>query len=215
MLAVIAAAAAPFAYHSWRTHRAVLPFGISLTMLWHGSPEFYHVMERTPNAMLQVWDHELNPAWNGGHDPMTVEGDRYFNARAMASIRAEPAVYAWYSLQKLAFFWIGHPAARYDWPFDWPWLQRAFSASAIAGLFGGRLLLVAAALAALILLRRRLREFSLLLLCCGYLMAVHAVLNPVARYSEPLYPLLAVMIAAAAGDLLRRWRAAHAVEVPA
>ncbi len=204
LLGILTAAAAPFAYHSWRTHGAVLPFGLSMTMLWHGSPEFYHIAQQTPNAMLAVWDHELNPAENGGHNPITIEGDRYFNERAKASIRAEPLVYAWYSLQKPAFFWVGHPAAQYDWPFDFNWLSRAFSAKEIAGLFGGRLLMALAMLWALWALRRRLWEFRLLLLLGAYLMAVHTVLVPVARYSEPLYPLVAILIAAAVSDVLRR-----------
>lgn len=210
LLAVVAAAAAPWAYNSWRRHGVILPFGISLTMLWHGSPEFYHIMQRTPNAMLRVWDTELNPAKNGGHNPSTIEGDRYFNARAVASIRAEPAVYARYSLQKLAYFWLGHPAARYDWPFDFAWLRRAYSTREIAGLFFARVAFVAAAFLALLVLWRRLREFSLLLLFCGYVMGVHTVLTPVARYSEPLYPVLAVLIAAAASQVLRRRQAAGA-----
>jgi 4-amino-4-deoxy-L-arabinose transferase-like glycosyltransferase len=215
LLAVIALMVAPNAYHNWRRHGAVLPFGLSLTMLWHGSPEFYHVMETTPNAMLKVWDRQLNPDWNGGHDPMTIEGDRYFNARAVAAIRAEPWLYVKYSLQKLAFFWVGHPAAVYDWPFDARGLRRTFGALEIAGLFGARLLFVLAALASLWVLRRRLREFAVLLFFCAYLMGVHAVLVPVARYSEPLYPALAVLIAAAAGDLLKRWAAARGLPRPA
>ena len=199
LMGVLAVATAPWAYHNWRTQRAFLPFGFSLTMLWHGSPEFYHIMAKKPNAMLRVWDDELNPERNGGHDPMTIEGDRYFTARAKASIRAEPGVYAWYSLQKLAFFWIGHPAAEYDWPFNaWAtaWQRLKY--------FGARLLTVCLALLGLFILRRRLRTFALLLLICGYFMAVHAVLVPVARYSEPLYPILAVFIAAAAGEVARR-----------
>lgn len=210
LMGIMALTIAPWAYHNWRTQRAFLPFGFSLTMLWHGSPEFYHIMAKKPNAMLRVWDEELNPDRNGGHNPVTLEGDRYFNARALASIRAEPGVYAWYSLQKLAFFWIGHPAAEYDWPFNaWAttWQRMKY--------FGARLFTVCLTFLGLFVLRRHLRTFLPLLLMCGYFMVVHAALSPVARYSEPLYPILAVFIAAAAGDVAQRLRERVAAGAPA
>jgi 4-amino-4-deoxy-L-arabinose transferase-like glycosyltransferase len=199
MIAIIA----PWTYHNYRTHNTFLTFSLSLTMLWHGSPEFYHLMKQKPNAMLRVWDEELNPTRNGGHNPLTIAGDRYFKARAIASIQAEPSVYAWYSLQKLAFFWLGHPAAHYDWPFNFALLSY-FSAKDIAGLFGARLLFLAAALTALLILRRSLRAFIPLLSICGYFMCTYAILVPVARYSEPLYPILAVIIATAASQIMHR-----------
>jgi 4-amino-4-deoxy-L-arabinose transferase-like glycosyltransferase len=194
---------APWTYHNYRTYNTFLPFSLSLTMLWHGSPEFYHLMKQKPNAMLRVWDEELNPARNGGHNPLTIAGDRYFKARAIASIQAEPSVYAWYSLQKLAFFWLGHPAAHYDWPFNFDLLP-SFSAKDIASFFGARLLFLAAALTALLILRRSLRVFIPLLSICGYFMCIYAILVPVARYSEPLYPILAVIIATAASQIMPR-----------
>jgi hypothetical protein len=202
LIATMAALIAPWTYHNYRTHRAFIPFSLSMTMLWHGSPEFYHVMEQKQNAMLEVWNEELNPARNGGINPITIEGDRYFNARAIASIRSEPGTYVWYSLQKLAFFWIGHPAANYDWPFDFSILRAYFPAWEIAGLFGGRLLMLMMTLTGLVILRSRLREFVPLLAICGYLMVFYAILVPVARYSEPLYPILAVIIAAAADEII-------------
>jgi 4-amino-4-deoxy-L-arabinose transferase-like glycosyltransferase len=203
----MAAVIAPWTYHNYRTYDTFLPFSLSMTMLWHGSPEFYHLMQQKPNAIIQVWDEELNPERNGGINPITIEGDRYFNARAIASIRAEPGVYAWYSLQKLAYFWIGHPAADYDWPFSFDVLRTYFSAREIAGLFGGRLLLLLFALTGLIVLRRSLRPFVPLLTVCGYLMTTHAILIPIARYSEPLYPVLAAIIATAASETVRRYQA--------
>ena len=197
MMAVIA----PWTYHNYVTYNAFLPLGRGKTDLWEGSPEFYHLMKQKQNASARVWDEELNPARNGGYDPFTIEGDRYFRARAIASIRAEPGVYVWYSLQKLVFFWIGHPAADYEWPFNFGALRDYFSTGwKIAGVVATRLILFPVALAGLIVLRRRLRPLAPLLAVCGYFMLVHAVLSPLARYSDPLYPLLAVIIAAAVGE---------------
>jgi hypothetical protein len=194
---------APWTYHNYRTYNIFMPFSLSLTTLWGGSPEFYHIMKKKKNAKLRIWDEELNPERNGGINPLTIEGDRYLNDRAIASILAEPKIYAWYSLQKLAFFWIGHPAADYDWPHNVP-LQTYFNANQIAIRFGVRLLMLTGAIAGLIILRHRLRDFVPLLAIVGYFMLVYAILNPVARYSEPLYPVLAVIIATATGETLRR-----------
>jgi 4-amino-4-deoxy-L-arabinose transferase-like glycosyltransferase len=201
MVAVIA----PWSLHNYLVHKRFIPFSYSLTMLWAGSPEFYHVMEQEKDALITVWSEELNPAHNGGHDPLTIEGDRYFNERAIASIRAEPGLYIWYSLQKLAYFWIGHPGSIADWPFDFELLPY-FSAGDIVGLFIARLLLVLLAVAALIILRGRLGRFALLFVVCANLMLTYAVLNAVARYSEPLYPLLAVFIAAALEQVLNHYQ---------
>ncbi len=188
---------APWTYHNYRTYHAFLPFSTSSVVLWMGSPEYYHLMEQKRHN-LQIWAEQLNPARNGGHDTFTIEGDRYFATRAVASIKAEPGVYAWYCLQKLAFFWIGHPAN--DWPsyalFSVEEMRQYFSWPQVFGSFLTRLLPVVA-LVSLIVLRRRLRDFTLLLAVCGYFMFLHALTIPVVRYSEPLHPLLCIMIAAA------------------
>jgi len=72
-----------------------LIYSVSTALLWQGSPEFYHlVYEKLPKRnIVQIWEEELNPARNGGHDAFTIEGDRYFTKRAIASIFREPAVY--------------------------------------------------------------------------------------------------------------------------
>lgn len=203
---------APWTYHNYRTTHKFIPFSLSLAMLWAGSPEFYHVMQQKQNAMTKIWDEELNPARNGGINPVTVEGDRYFNARAIASIKAEPGVYAWYSLQKLLYFWIGHPAADYDWPFNFKVIRTYCSTESLAGLYASRMMVVVALLG-LIVLRHHLRDFALLLAVCGYFMLVHAILVPIARYSEPLYPILAVIIAAAVGEMAHRMPASAGNDV--
>jgi len=203
--AAIIAVIAPWTYHNYRTYHTFLPLAISRNLLWFGSPEFYHVMQKKPNALMDVWEEELNPARNGGHDPDTIAGDRYFTSRALKSIWSEPATYLLYSIKKPVYFWIGHPASPHEWPFDfhalrtyWSYPPRAFI------IFSTRLGLALAAVASLVLLRHRLREFAPLLAVCGYFMLLHTVTVPFARYSEPLYPILAVLIASAAGQVLAK-----------
>ncbi|WP_445242348.1 hypothetical protein [Microcoleus sp. S13_C5] len=91
---------APWTYHNYRTHKTFLLYSVSTALLWLGSPEFYHLAyEQLPKRhIVQIWQEELNSARNGGHDAFTIEGDRYFNKRAIASIVREPAVYLWYFL---------------------------------------------------------------------------------------------------------------------
>jgi 4-amino-4-deoxy-L-arabinose transferase-like glycosyltransferase len=95
MVAVIA----PWTYHNWRTFHRFLPLSISGGALWQGSPEFYHLRQRQGD-MFNIWANEFNPQRNGGYDPHTIDGDRYFTQRGIQSIRAEPIVYIIYSLQK-------------------------------------------------------------------------------------------------------------------
>lgn len=193
MVAVIA----PWTYHNYRTYNTFLPLSVSTALLWQGSPEFYHLMEQK-RTLLQVWDEQLNPARNGGHNAFTIEGDRYFTARAIDSIRAEPDVYAGYVLQKMAFLWIGHPAN--DWAsyaiFSVEAMRPYFSTLRLIGIFAARLVPIAA-LVALVILRRRLRLWVPLLALCAYFTLAHAITYAEVRYSEPLHPILAVFIAAA------------------
>ncbi|WP_445249285.1 ArnT family glycosyltransferase [Microcoleus sp. OTE_8_concoct_300] len=198
---------APWTYHNYRTHKTFLIYSVSTALLWQGSPEFYHLAyEQVPKRnLVQIWDEELNPARNGGHNAFTIEGDRYFTKRAIASILREPAVYVWYCLQKAVFLWLGNPMS--DWPshamFNVEAMRPFFSPQRIVGIFWSRILPVFAALG-MIVLRHRWREFLPLLLVCGYFTLIHSLTYAEVRYSEPLHPILAVVIATAAGELQRR-----------
>ena len=198
---------APWTYHNYRTHKTFLIYSVSTALLWQGSPEFYHfAYEKLPKRnIVQIWQEELNPARNGGHDAFTIEGDRYFTKRAITSILREPTVYLWYCLQKVVFLWLGNPLS--DWPyhamFNVQAMRPFFSPQRIIGIFASRLLPVFAVLG-MIVLRHRWRDFSPLLLVCGYFTLIHALTYAEVRYSEPLHPILAVIIAAAAGELQRR-----------
>ena len=189
-----------------RNDRIIVLALTCLTLLWQGSPEFHHVVcEQLPKRhRVQIWQ-ELNPDRNGGHNAFTIEGDRYFTKRAIASILREPGVYLWYCLQKAVFFWLGNPLS--DWPyhamFNVEAMRPFFSPQRIVGILWSRILPVFAALG-MIVLRHRWREFLPLLLVCGYFTLIHSLTYAEFRYSEPLHPILAVVIATAAGELQRR-----------
>jgi 4-amino-4-deoxy-L-arabinose transferase-like glycosyltransferase len=197
----------PWTYHNYRTHKTFLIYSVSTALLWQGSPEFYHLAyEQLPKRhIVQIWEEELNPARNGGHNAFTIEGDRYFTKRAIASILREPAVYLWYCLQKAVFFWFGNPIS--DWPYHALFKVKAmrtfFSPQRIVGILASRNLPVFAALG-MIVLRHRWREFLPLLAVCGYFTLIHALTFTEVRHSEPLHPILAIVIATAAGELQRR-----------
>jgi len=128
MLAVIA----PWTYHNWRLYHRFLPLTISAGVLWQGSPEFYHLVQRN-RGHLDIWANELNPERNGGHDPFTIDGDQYFTRRALQSIRAEPGVYVTYSLKKAGYFWFGNPAAEWGYfaLYDWQTLRQWYPYSSL------------------------------------------------------------------------------------
>jgi len=189
-----------------RNDRIIVLALTCLTLLWQGSPEFDHLTyEQLPKRhLVQIWQEELNPDRNGGHHVFTIEGDRYFTKLTIASMLREPAVYLWYCLQKAVFFWLGNPIS--DWPdyamFNLEAMRLFFSPQRIVGILGSRVLPVFAALG-MIVLRHRWREFLPLLLVCGYF-TFHSLTYAEVRYSEPLDPILAVVIATAAGELQRR-----------
>ncbi|MEG3968160.1 glycosyltransferase family 39 protein [Microcoleus sp. T2B6] len=198
---------APWTYHNYRTHKTFLIYSVSTALLWQGSPEFYHLAyEKLPKRhIVQIWEEELNPARNGGHNAFTIEGDRYFTKRAIASILREPAVYLWYCVQKAVFFWLGNPISDlpYQDLFNVKAMRLFFSPPRIVGILAVRNLPVFAALG-MIVLRHRWREFLPLLLVCAYFTVIHALTYAEVRYSQPLHPILAVVIATAAGELQRR-----------
>ncbi len=190
-----------------RNDRIIVLALACLTLLWQGSLEFYHLAyEQLPKRhLVQIWQEELNPDRNGGHNAFTIEGSRYFTKRAIASILREPAFYLWYCLQKAVFFWLGNPIS--DWlyhtMFNVEAMRLFFWPQRIVGILGSRILPVFAALGRIVL-RHRWREFLPLLLVCGYFTLIHSLTYAEVRYSEPLHPILAVVIATAAGELQRR-----------
>jgi hypothetical protein len=191
-----------------RNDRIIVLALTCLTLLWQGSPEFYPLAyEQLPKRhIVMIWQEELTPDRNGEHNAFTIERSRYFTKRDLASILREPAVYIWYCLQKAVFFWLGNPISdwHYHTMFNVETMRPFFSPQRIVGILWSRILPVFAALG-MIVLRHRWREFLPLLLVCGYFtFLIHSLTYAEVRYSELLQPILAVVIATAAGKLQRR-----------
>ena len=68
---------APWTLYTWRTHHRFMPLASSTAVLWQASPGVYHLVERGADS-VSLFQNELNPAKNGGHDPFTLDGDRWF-----------------------------------------------------------------------------------------------------------------------------------------
>jgi hypothetical protein len=68
------------------------------------------------------------------------------------------------------------------------------------GIFYARLLPVVAA-ASLVILRRQLRRFAAIIAVCGYFTAVYALTYAEIRHSEPLSPLVDILVVAGAAHL--------------
>jgi predicted membrane-bound mannosyltransferase len=195
MVAVIA----PWTYHNWRTFHRFLPLSISAGALWQGSPEFYHLRQRQRN-MADIWANELNPQRNGGYDPHTIEGDRYFTQRGLQSIRAEPGVYVIYSLQKVAHLWLGWGYwEMYDWHMRRSWFSYP-PLKVLRILVARQLPMVALAALMFLAIRGRLRPLLPFVAVCAYFTLVHMISWAELRYSEPLHPLLAVIVVTAASE---------------
>ena len=195
MVAVIA----PWTYHNWRTFHRFLPLSISGGALWQGSPEFYHLRQRQRN-MADIWAHELNPQRNGGYDPHTIDGDRYFNRRGLQSIQAEPMVYIKYSLQKAVHLWVGWTYwEMYDWHMRRSWFS--YPPLKVFRILVARQLPVVA-LAALVFLtvRGRIRPLVPFVAIFAYFTLVHMISWAEMRYTEPLHPLLAIIVVTAASE---------------
>jgi hypothetical protein len=197
----MAAVIAPWTYHNWRTYHRFLPLTVSGGALWYGSPEFYHLTQRQ-RGFLDIWGNELNPQRNGGYDPHTIDGDRYFIQRAILSIRAEPGVFVTYSLKKAVYLWLGNPVV--EWPYgalyNWAMMRQwyPYSSQKLLNMFVARQLPIIA-LAALVFLavRRRIRPLVPLVAVCVYFTLVYMITWAEMRYSEPLHPLLAIILVTA------------------
>jgi hypothetical protein len=195
---------APWTYHNWHQFHRFLPLNVGMVLLWQGSPEFYHLTQQH-RSHVDIWANELNPARNGGYDPTTIEGDAYFKRRGLQSIRAEPGVYVVYSLKKVAYLWLGNPAAEWGYGdvYDWKALRQwyPYSSLKLLNMFLTRQLpLVALAALVFLAVRGRVRPLKPLVVVCAYFTLVHMLLWAEIRYSDPLHPLLATMVMVASQE---------------
>ena len=204
----MAALIAPWTYHNWRTFHRFLPLSISGGALWQGSPEFYHLVQHQRD-MADIWANELNPQRNGGYDPHTIEGDRYFNQRGLRSIRAEPMVYAIYSLKKAGYLWVGWGYwEMYDWHMRRSWFSYP-PLKVFRILVARQLPMVALAALVFLAVCGRIRPLLPFIAIGAYFTLVHSITWAEMRYSEPLHPLLAIIVvtaASAGSDVFKRRR---------
>jgi Dolichyl-phosphate-mannose-protein mannosyltransferase len=195
--------------HNYVRDRAVYPLATSNAILWQGSPEYYHLIRNHGYTYLEVWNKVIYGPGNEGHDPGSIEGDRYWTARALRSIVSEPVLYIRFCAEKAITYWIGDPNA--DWAdariFDFRALRRKLemSRSTAAQYMVWRAFPILA-FAGLFVLRRRLLGFRGVLSILAYCTLLHALTHAEVRLSEPLHPLLLVIAAAAARHMLTSWR---------
>lgn len=193
----------PWIVRNYLKYEAIYPLATSNAILWQGSPEYYHLVRDRGFGYLDVWNKVIYGPGNEGHDPGSIDGDRYWMRRALRSIVAEPWIYARFCLEKSVTYWIGDPNA--DWydtyVFNYHalrqrdvsrWLTAQYMVARVFPLF---------ALASLVALRPYWRPLLPILSILAYCTLLHALTHAEARLSEPLHPLLMVIASAA---VLRR-----------
>ena len=189
----------PWIARNYVRYHALFPLALSNALLWTGSPEYYHLVRDRGYSYMQVWTDVLYAPGSAVPDPSSLEGERYWRARAVRSIAAEPLVYLRYAAEKLATYWVGDPEA--DWggsyPFDFHVLVLAFGAWWTAAFMPG-LVLPVVALGATFLLRDRWRDLLPIYALLIYCTLVHAATHAEARLSDPLQPYLVLLVAGAA-----------------
>jgi 4-amino-4-deoxy-L-arabinose transferase-like glycosyltransferase len=188
----------PWVIRNHVKHGAIYPLATSNAILWQGSPEYFHLVRREGYTYMDVWNKVIYGPGNEGNDPGSIEGDRYWTRRALRSITAEPLVYVRFCLEKAVTYWIGDPNA--DWAdrylFDYRALREwGFSRSTTAQYMLWRAFPLVA-FAALLWLRPYWRRLLPLLAILAYCTLLHAITHAEARLSEPLHPLLLVILAA-------------------
>lgn len=188
----------PWVVRNYVKYDAVYPLATSNAILWQGSPEYFHLVRREGYTYLDVWNRVLYGPGNEGHDPGSIEGDRYWTRRALRSIAAEPMVYVRFCLEKAVTYWIGDPNA--DWNDTFVFNYRAlrewgYSRAATAQYLLARAFPIVA-FAALFWLRPYWRRLLPVLTILAYCTLLHAITHAEARLSEPLHPLLLVVFAA-------------------
>lgn len=198
---------APWMARNYLRYDAFLPLATSNAILWQGSPEYYRLIRHEGYTYPQVWNEVIYGPGNEGYDPGTVEGERYWNRRALRSIAAEPHVYALFFVEKLGTYWVGDPNA--DWGdtfvFNFRALRRwGFSRAETAQLVAVRALPIAGVIAVFVL-RRRWCELLPVHAVLAYCTLLHAVTHAEARLSDPLQPLLLVLLAGVMAGAGSRW----------
>jgi hypothetical protein len=190
----------PWVARNYVRYHALFALQTSNAILWQGSPEYYHLVRDQGYTYMQVWRQVIyGPGWQA-HDPTSVEGDRWWTARALRSIVREPLIYFRYAAEKLLTYWIGDPNA--DWGdsyvFNYTALRNSgFRPQDAVSVMVARALPIVALLAS-IRLWRRWRTLLPIYVLLVYNTLFYAAIHAEARLSEPLQPFLLILIAGAA-----------------
>jgi hypothetical protein len=116
-------------------------------------------------------------------------------------------VYVIYSLKKAAYLWLGNPAAEWGYIglYDWQTLRQWFpySLPRLLNMFVARQLPIVALAALLFLaIRKQARPLLPFAIIGAYFTLVHMITWSELRYSEPLHPLLAIILVMAGQEVL-------------
>ena len=187
--------------------RAILPLQTSNAFLWQGSPEYFRLMRDRGYTYQRIWGEILYAQNSRTPDPTSVEGDRYWTRRALASIGSEPLTYLRFALEKTATYWIGDPSA--DWGnksvFSYSGLRfDGYSPSSALKVLTSRLIPILT-LGGIVLLWRKRRMLCPLYMILVFTTVFHAATHAEVRLSEPFYPFLLVILGGAADLVLHKW----------
>ncbi len=222
MAMVYAAAAfvtiAPWTVRNYVRVHAFVPLATSNAALWLGSPEYYHLVRDSDYTYARVWDDVIYPDDPSVPYPGTPAGERYWSARAKASIFSEPLVALRFDVEKLFTYWVGSPNA--DWAdthvFNYAALRGwGYSKGDAARVMLERALPLVALVLGVAVLWRRWRELLPIFLLLLYCNLLHAATVARARMSEPLQPFLLALLAGALFALARRAAARRRASAPA
>lgn len=205
----------PWVVRNYFRYQAVFPLATNNGFLWLGSPEYYHLSRDegySYSETLTILFHPDRPEL----DPHSIEGDRYWTDRALRSISEEPLTYLRYGVEKIAFYWVGDPNA--DWGdtyvFNYALLRRwGHTVQEAASILFARVMPILALLASFVL-RQRWRRLSPIYAILIYCTLLHAAAHAEARLSDPLQPLLMILVG---GAVVMLWEAvAHRMrlEIP-
>jgi 4-amino-4-deoxy-L-arabinose transferase-like glycosyltransferase len=194
----------PWIVRNYVKYDAVYPLATSNAILWQGSPEYFHLLRDRGYTYMDVWNKVIYGPGGEGQDPGSVDGDRYWTRRALRSIAAEPLLYLRFCAEKAVTYWIGDPNA--DWGDTYVFNYRALRQlghsrwATVQHLFWRAFPLVASA--ALLMLGSERHRAAGLIAVLVYCTLLHAATHAEARLSEPLHPLLLVIVV---GALVRWW----------
>jgi hypothetical protein len=197
---------APWIARNYVKYGALYPLATSNAILWQGSPEYVHLVRQQGYTYLDVWNKVIYGPGGEGHDPGSVEGDRYWTRRALRSIAAEPLVYVRFCAEKAVTYWIGDPAA--DWNDTFVFNYRALreighSRSAAVQLIVWRAVPVIAFMC-LLAAREVRRRVPGIISVLAYCTVLHSLTHAEVRLSEPLHPLLLVVTSGALASIWQR-----------